>query len=244
MDFSLSTFLFGSADVKGRDIASWKTQLWVWVILIILLLGTFGSAYISLGPFNLVINIFIAIGQTLLVLTFFMHLRYRDHLVRIFAAAGFFWLLLLFVFTLSDYITRLEPVSANKLVYVYPGVSAKEQPDHPPPSSQKRVEASPQAAQLKSQLSRKVNLKRGKKVYQETCFACHGTGALGAPKKGDKAAWSKRATQGLETLVTHAMNGYKAMPPKGGNQKLNVNEIRSGVVYMLTESEVVLGQKK
>ncbi|ADJ28069.1 c-type cytochrome [Nitrosococcus watsonii] len=230
--------------MKGQDIAPWKTQLWVWATLIILLLGTFGSAYIPLGPFNLVVNILIAIGQMLLVLTFFMHLRYRGPLVRIFAAAGFFWLLFLFGFTLSDYLTRPEPVSADKLAYVYPGVSAKEQSAHPPPSSQKRVEFSPQAAQLKPQSSREVNLKRGKAVYQETCSACHGTGALGAPKMGEKAAWSKRATQGLETLVSHAMNGYKAMPPKGGNQKLSVNEIRNGIVYMLTQSKVVLGQKK
>lgn len=51
--------------------------------------------------------------------------------------------------------------------------------------------------------------------YNKSCAACHNTGAAGAPKKGDKAAWAARMKLGEATLVNHVKNGYKAMPPKG-----------------------------
>jgi cytochrome c5 len=52
-------------------------------------------------------------------------------------------------------------------------------------------------------------------TYNKACVACHGTGVMGAPKKGDKAAWAPRLKQGVPTLVGHVKNGFKAMPPKG-----------------------------
>ena len=42
----------------------------------------------------------------------------------------------------------------------------------------------------------------GKATYQQTCFACHGTGAAGAPKAGDKAAWKDRIAKGLPCTNT------------------------------------------
>lgn len=51
--------------------------------------------------------------------------------------------------------------------------------------------------------------------YAKTCAACHATGAAGAPKKGDKAAWAPRLKQGEAVLLGHVKNGFKAMPPKG-----------------------------
>jgi cytochrome c5 len=51
--------------------------------------------------------------------------------------------------------------------------------------------------------------------YGKACVACHGTGAAGAPKKGDKAAWAPRLKQGEDVLLGHVKNGFKAMPPKG-----------------------------
>lgn len=51
--------------------------------------------------------------------------------------------------------------------------------------------------------------------YNKTCAACHNSGAAGAPKKGDKAAWAPRLKQGEATLLLHAKNGIRAMPPKG-----------------------------
>jgi cytochrome c5 len=78
----------------------------------------------------------------------------------------------------------------------------------------------------------------GKKVYESTCHVCHGTGVAGAPKLGDKAAWEPRAEQGMGTLVNHAVNGFKAMPPKGGNMSLNESDIHNAIAYMLKQAGV------
>jgi len=76
------------------------------------------------------------------------------------------------------------------------------------------------------------------KVYQTVCFACHGTGAAGAPKVGDTAAWGPRFDQGLDTLITHATNGKGAMPPRGGNPTVTDEELRGTIIYMLHESGI------
>ena len=49
----------------------------------------------------------------------------------------------------------------------------------------------------------------GEKTYKMACFACHGTGAAGSPKMGDKAAWTSRIAQGNAKLHEHAIKGYK-----------------------------------
>lgn len=51
--------------------------------------------------------------------------------------------------------------------------------------------------------------------YSKACVTCHGTGVLGAPKKGDAAAWQPRLNQGTDTLLSHIHSGYKNMPAKG-----------------------------
>jgi cytochrome c5 len=51
--------------------------------------------------------------------------------------------------------------------------------------------------------------------YSKSCGACHASGAAGAPKKGDKAAWAARLKKGEAALVKSVKNGYNAMPPKG-----------------------------
>jgi cytochrome c5 len=73
-------------------------------------------------------------------------------------------------------------------------------------------------------------------LYQAACLACHTTGAAGAPKIGDAAAWSERAQQGIDTLVTHAVNGIGAMPPRGGSQ-FDDDQIRSVIEYILDNSK-------
>jgi len=73
-------------------------------------------------------------------------------------------------------------------------------------------------------------------LYQAACLACHTTGAAGAPKIGDAAAWVERAQQGIDTLVTHAVNGIGAMPPRGGSQ-LGDDQIRAVVEYILDNSK-------
>ncbi len=57
---------------------------------------------------------------------------------------------------------------------------------------------------------------KGKEIYGSVCVACHGTGAAGAPKFGDKAAWGPRLAKGEEALLASATKGLNAMPAKGG----------------------------
>ncbi len=73
----------------------------------------------------------------------------------------------------------------------------------------------------------------GEAVYSKACIACHSTGVAGAPKVGDKAAWEPRLAQGMGTLVSTALKGKGAMPPKGGHANLSDAEIKSAVEYML-----------
>ncbi len=71
----------------------------------------------------------------------------------------------------------------------------------------------------------------GEQVYQGACFACHGTGAMDAPKKGD-AAWKPRLAQGLETLHKHAIEGIRNMPPRGTCGDCSDDEILDAIKFM------------
>ena len=72
----------------------------------------------------------------------------------------------------------------------------------------------------------------GKSTYDTACMACHGTGAAGAPKLGDKAAWAPRLAQGIPALHASALKGKGAMPPKGGNTALADDAVKAAVDYM------------
>ena len=74
-------------------------------------------------------------------------------------------------------------------------------------------------------------LRSGEEVFKGQCAACHATGAAGAPKFADAAAWGPRLAQGLEALVHSALKGKGAMAPQGGGD-FNDTEIARGVVYM------------
>jgi cytochrome c5 len=76
----------------------------------------------------------------------------------------------------------------------------------------------------------------GEDVYNAHCAACHGTGVAGAPKLGDSAAWAPRATQGIDTLLSHATNGLNAMPPKGTCAACSADELQGAIEYMLSKS--------
>jgi cytochrome c oxidase subunit 4 len=78
----------------------------VWLALLGLLLLTLGTALIPLGALNVALNLAISVVKTLLVMIVFMHLDTGRPVIRLAAAAGFLWLLLLFTLTLGDYLTR------------------------------------------------------------------------------------------------------------------------------------------
>lgn len=74
----------------------------------------------------------------------------------------------------------------------------------------------------------------GQQVYQGACFACHGTGAMGAPK-AHTAEWDERVAQGMDTLLTHALNGFKAMPAKGTCMDCSDDEIKAAIEFMINK---------
>ncbi|WP_417615852.1 c-type cytochrome [Oceanisphaera sp.] len=73
----------------------------------------------------------------------------------------------------------------------------------------------------------------GDAVYNAACSACHGTGAAGAPIKGDADAWGPRIAKGRDTLLSHALNGFNAMPPRGACGNCSDEEIAHAVDYMI-----------
>ncbi|MFP5380895.1 MAG: c-type cytochrome [Gammaproteobacteria bacterium] len=74
--------------------------------------------------------------------------------------------------------------------------------------------------------------KSGQEVYDAACVACHGTGALAAPRFENKADWGSRLGQGYDILVKHAIEGIRNMPPRGGNADLTDTEVARAVAYM------------
>ena len=77
---------------------------------------------------------------------------------------------------------------------------------------------------------------KGKQIYGSACFACHMSGAAGAPKLGDKGAWSSRIAAGMDSLYKNAINGKGAMPPKGGSMALSDDDVKAAVAYMVEQS--------
>lgn len=74
-------------------------------------------------------------------------------------------------------------------------------------------------------------LKTGEEVFKVQCTACHTTGAAGAPKFGDAAAWGPRISTGLDALLNSALKGKNAMAAQGGGDFEDV-EVARAVVYM------------
>jgi cytochrome c5 len=83
-----------------------------------------------------------------------------------------------------------------------------------------------------------ANLEQGASIYNQSCSVCHSAGIAGAPKSGDPEHWNPRIAKGMETLVSHAINGFQGesgvMPPKGGFVNLSDDEIKNAVAYMVS----------
>ncbi|MEE9447877.1 MAG: c-type cytochrome [Arenicellales bacterium] len=86
-----------------------------------------------------------------------------------------------------------------------------------------------------------VALADGEAVYNSGCAACHASGVAGAPKVGDKDAWTARVAQDVETTYTNAIKGFQGesgvMPPKGGFMNISDDDIKLAVDYMLEASK-------
>jgi cytochrome c5 len=73
----------------------------------------------------------------------------------------------------------------------------------------------------------------GGEVVQAYCAKCHQTGAMGAPRIGDRAAWIPRLKEGFEFLVRSAIKGHGPMPSRGDAANLTDSEIRAAIAYMI-----------
>jgi len=76
----------------------------------------------------------------------------------------------------------------------------------------------------------------GVSVYNSKCIICHGSGVAGAPKVGDKDAWAARIASGMDTLVSNAIKGKNAMPPKGTCTECSESDIADAIKYMVSKS--------
>jgi len=81
-------------------------------------------------------------------------------------------------------------------------------------------------------------LKQGRAIWLETCEACHANDVAGAPLVSNKAAWKPRLAKGKDKLYVSALNGLTGpkgtqMPPRGGNDKLTDDQVKSAVEYMM-----------
>lgn len=97
--------------------------------------------------------------------------------------------------------------------------------------------ASPAGAQKFPEFS-DARLKQGRTVWLGNCEACHANEVAGAPLVSNKKAWAPRLAKGRDTLYKSALNGLTGpmgtqMPPRGGNDKLSDEQVKTAVEYMM-----------
>jgi cytochrome c oxidase subunit 4 len=91
---------------ENHHIVPVRTYIIVFAALMVLAVLTVGASFVNLGAFNNLIALAIAVSKAVLIMMFFMHLKYSSRLTWIVAGMGFFWLIIFFVITLGDYIAR------------------------------------------------------------------------------------------------------------------------------------------
>lgn len=85
-----------------------KLYVTIWLSLLCLTVVTAAVAFVDLGPFNTVVALIIASVKALLVILFFMHVKYTsEKLTKVVVVAAIFWLMILLALSLADYTTRL-----------------------------------------------------------------------------------------------------------------------------------------
>ena len=138
------------------------------------------------------------------------------------AVAGFFLVIVIGIILLVSFVTNTHTAGAGTESQSAAAVNARIAP----------VAAA--GFTLRDANAPKV-LQSAEAVYTAVCAACHATGLAGAPKIGDAAGWGPRIAQGYDTLLKHAIEGIRAMPPKGGNPDLDDVEVARAVVYMANQ---------
>jgi cytochrome c oxidase subunit IV len=125
-----------------------KLYYTIFAVLMVLTGITVWVAFIDLGFLSDVVALTIAVTKATLVVLYFMHVRYSTRLTWLVVASGFFWLFILFVFTMSDYLSRdvtpddprfrgqagalMVPADDPRLRATRPGSGASSAPDAGP----------------------------------------------------------------------------------------------------------------
>lgn len=100
------------------------------------------------------------------------------------------------------------------------------EPDSTPATS---IAVAPPPAESSVQLS-------GKEAYEQVCAQCHEDGVDGAPRTGDRDAWTDRSWLWEAVLFEHAKDGYMAMPAMGGGELLDDAIVEMAAEYMLSRT--------
>jgi len=90
----------------SEHITSPRVYLAIILTLMALTAATVGAALADLGPLNIILALVIATSKATLVVLYFMHARYSPRRTQLVVIAGIFWLAILLVMTMADYLTR------------------------------------------------------------------------------------------------------------------------------------------
>lgn len=77
----------------------------------------------------------------------------------------------------------------------------------------------------------------GEQIVSSVCATCHAAGLMQSPKLGSASDWAPRIDKGIETLYDHAINGFKAMPARGGNPDLSDEDVKAAVDFMVSGAQ-------
>ena len=87
-----------------------RTYYLIFAALLVLMVMTVAARFVNFGAtINVLIALTIAIAKTVLIVLYFMHVRFNERLVQVFVGAAFLWLIILFVLTMGDYVVRDWP---------------------------------------------------------------------------------------------------------------------------------------
>jgi len=91
----------------SEHISSTKMNVTIWLTLMVLTVVTAAVSFVDLGPFNTILALAIATCKALLVVLFFMHVKYAsEKLTKLVIVSAIFWLMILLLLSLADYGTR------------------------------------------------------------------------------------------------------------------------------------------
>jgi cytochrome c5 len=131
---------------------------------------------------------------------------------------------------------KVNVVSAPEETTGAEGTSSASEKEKPQEKSAAESQGASTAGQAASTAtSGQGELARGKAVVEKSCAPCHSGNLPGAPVIGNSADWASRLSQGEETLIQHVINGYNAMPPRGGNPGLSNEDIAAAVNYLISQ---------